>query len=597
MTEQNNPAGLVAYRKVAKIERLVLEQTIKRESPAKQRRILDDYDRLIAESIEIIKQDNLFDYWETYCFHSTPAELLEEISTEKSKSFSDIILNEKVSKEAINFFTGGLKTQAIYLNSVEDYLDKVIAASSEGNFPALQAGLQKAKADIQTISTELEQFQQKASGGKGFLSKLTTMPQRFLSRLGAGSTQQYQLEGMYIQLVADAIANRRGLIGEAMDIMGDEKSFNIISESIGKEKTKLLMEVGNVASNLGSNPQGLWNAIVAYSDKIGNGQTVPMNIIHDLAKRFGTSDSVVGAGFRSYGPGIGSRLSNMKASAWWDAFRHPPAGATQPIVGATPMDPSTGTIQSITSGGHPIDPSAITGGSHPISAATGGGHPIDPSAVAGGSHPSIAGGAHHPGILDAGRNLVHQGGSWLANKWAALKGLGAKGLAALKGVGIKGLVGKGLGALGAAASSPAAIGGAALAGAGIAGKSLYSLMSRRGKLEKIFDFVKSLKNISNAVVKKPLATETVNRLISESEMFTEFFGFGKKEPEESAEPVAASPKGTKDLYQKVKIYAATLKKYVNVDALARELNTPEGALLLQKIKSIPTPKVPTERYA
>ena len=187
------------------------------------------------------------------------------------------------------------------------------------------------------------------------------------------------------------------------------------------------------------------------------------------------------------------------------------------------------------------------------------------------------------GGVAAAKGLLGKAGSWLGSKWAALKGgLAAKGgIAGLAGKGLAGLK-AGMAGLGAAAMSPAAAGLAAVGGAAVAGKSLYSLMARRKKLENVFDFVNSLKNIANASLK-----ESIN-LISESEIFSELF---------EADETTGTEKPAKDVSQMVKLYTATMKKYVDMDQLAAELDTEEGHNLLRKIKSIPSPKVPTERYA
>jgi hypothetical protein len=572
---QLNSAGKDVYRKLAKKQRSVLAESIKRESVSKQRRILEDYDRLIANNISVLTKENLFENWEAYCFHSTSAEFIAEMSDDNKSS--DVILNEKVSPEAVNFFTGGLKTQAQYLNNVEDYLDKVMAVASQGNFPVLQAGLEKAKAEVEGVSQELEGFHAKASGGKGFLGKLTTMPQRFLSRLGAGSTKDYQLEEAFIDgLVGKSLLEQKGSLGLLMSMLDESliaESKTLLTEVVDpvsmatgmSSMGQLVGEIGKISAQHGGNllTRVDIGALVRAHPDIQ--RSTLENIVHLMGKNAqnvaGDPSQITPDLFQSVGRAMGWLPNNAAATS-------------APPIPGVPTSPDGG--GSFLAWLHKlwIKAMAYAKGVYAKMYAY-----LAPKllAIKAWLLSTFKGG------VAAAKGLLGKAGSWLGSKWAALKGgLAAKGgIAGLAGKGLAGLK-AGMAGLGAAAMSPAAAGLAAVGGAAVAGKSLYSLMARRKKLENVFDFVNSLKNIANASLK-----ESIN-LISESEIFSELF--------EADEPTGTE-KPAKDVSQMVKLYTATMKKYVDMDQLAAELDTEEGHNLLRKIKSIPSPKVPTERYA
>ena len=581
MSIQETIGGPEAYRKIAKIQRTVLAEAVKRESVTKQRRILADYDKLISNNIKALSQEKMFENWEAYCFYSNPQDLLAE----EIEETSDVILSERVSQKAVDFFTGGLKSQAIYLNTVEDYLDKVIQAvqPQEENFPTLKAGLQKAKGEVETISTELEEFSEKSSGRKGFLRKLTTMPQRFLSRLGAGSTKDNQL---FESLVNQSLIHRKGYIGLVMSML--DESF--INEALS-DSSVLLTEVadpvtiaggmssmGQIVAEIGKLSASHGGRLLTNAD-IGSlvrahpdiQRSTLENIVHLMGKNAqnvaGDPSAITPDLFQSVGRAMGW-LPNNAAGI--------PA---PPVPGVTPVPGVPDGGGSFLTWLHKLWVEAMTSarGVYAKMYAY-----LAPKLLA--LKAWLA--ATFKGGVAAAKGLLGKAGSWLGSKMAALKGgLAAKGgMAGLAGKGLAGLK-AGLTGLGAAAASPGAAGLAALGGAAVAGKSLYSLMSRRKNLENVFDFVKSLKNISSGSLKESI--------VSESTIFSELF-----EADETNEKVAtSSSSGNEDMKQKVKLYAATLKKYVDVNTLADELSTPEGLSLLQIIKAIPTPKVPTERYS
>lgn len=579
MSTQETIGGPEAYRKIAKIQRTVLAEAVKRESVTKQRRILADYDKLISNNIKVLSQEKMFENWEAYCFYSNPQDLLSE-ETEES---SDVILNERVSQQAVDFFTGGLKSQAIYLNTVEDYLDKVIDAvgPQAESFPTLQSGLQKAKGEVEKVSTELEEFFQKSSGGKGFLRKLTTMPQRFLSRLGAGSTKDNQL---FESLVSKSLVNRTGYIGLVMSML--DESF--ISEALSDSNVLLteaadpvsiatgMSSMGQIVGEIGKLSARHGGRLLTNVDISSLVRAHPdiqrstlENIVHLMGKNAqnvaGNPSAITPDLFQSVGRAMGWLPNNAAGM---------PA---PPVPGVTPVPGVPDGGGSFLTWLHNLWIKAMTfaKGVYAKMYAY-----LAPKLLALKAWLATT----FKGGVAAAKGLLGKAGSWLSSKMAAVKGgLAAKGgLAGLAGKGLAGLK-AGVAGLGAAAASPGAAGLAALGGAAVAGKSLYSLMSRRKNLENVFDFVKSLKNISGGSLKESL--------VSESTILSELF------EADEAKVAALSSSGNEDMKQKVKLYAATLKKYVDVNQLANELSTPEGLKLLQRIKAIPTPKVPTERYS
>jgi hypothetical protein len=595
------------YRRIAKKQRMVVSEAIKHESVAKQRRILEDYDRVIASNIKLLVKDGLLENWEAYCFYASPAELVSELRNDKS---SDIILNEKVSNEAVNFFTGGLKSQAVFLNNVENYLDQVMELASEGEFPILQAGLEKAKNEVQAVSNEMEDFFKKSSGEKGVMGKLSTLPQRFLSKIGAGSTKDYQLEyAFFDKLVAQSLVERKGYLGYLMSQLDE----NLIQDTLLESKFILNEQADpvSITRNLSSMGQ-LVGEIIKMAAKNGGRELTRVDIAslansHPDIQR-STLENIIHLTARNT-QGLSGDPSQLNADTFYSVGRamFPDSPFFSPTVRNLPAP----TVPGVPDGGgsfltwlHNLWVKAMTFAKGVYAKLYAYLAPKILAIKAWLASVFKGGIAAAKGGIAAAKGLLGKAGSWLGGKLAAFKagggvvGAAGKGLAALKAgaTGLAGLAGKGLAGLGAAALSPAAAGLAAVGGAAAAGKSLYSLMSRRGKLQNVYDFVNSLKNVANASIKEGLTK--LSNLISESQMFAELF---EAEGEaEAAPPVPETPKPeesakAKEVSKMVKLYAATMKKYVDVDSLAAELDTEEGHELLNKIKAVKRPEVPVER--
>ena len=592
------------YRRIAKKQRMVVYEAIKHESVAKQRRILEDYDRVIASNIKLLAKDGLLENWEAYCFYASPAELISELRKNNS---SDIILNEKVSNEAVNFFTGGLKSQAVFLNNVENYLDQVMALASEGEFPVLQAGLEKAKNEVQAVSNEMEEFFKKSSGEKGVMGKLSTLPQRFLSKIGAGSTKDYQLEyAFFDKLVTESLVERKGYLGYVMSQLDED----LIQDTLLESKIMLneqvepvsiargMSSMGQIVTEIGKLAARQGGRLLTSSDISSLAQAHPdistktfENIVHLMGRNAqgvaGDPSLITPDLFQSVGRAMGW-LPNNAASL--------PAPPPMPGV------PDGGT--SFLTWLHNLWVKAMTFAKGVYAKLYAYLAPKILAIKAWLAGVLKSGIAAAKGGIAAAKGLLGKAGSWLGGKLAAFKagggvvGAAGKGLAALKAgaTGLAGLAGKGLAGLGAAALSPAAAGLAAVGGAAAAGKSLYSLMSRRGKLQNVYDFVNSLKNVANASIKESLTK--LSKLISESQMFAELFeaeGEAEAPPPAPETPAPEKSAKAKEVSKMVKLYAATMKKYVDVDSLAAELDTEAGHELLNKIKAVKRPEVPVER--
>jgi hypothetical protein len=195
------------------------------------------------------------------------------------------------------------------------------------------------------------------------------------------------------------------------------------------------------------------------------------------------------------------------------------------------------------------------------------------------------------GAIAAGKGLAAKASGWLGSKFAAAKAaLAAKGgMLGLAGKGIAGLK-AGMAGLGAAALSPAAAGAAAIGGAAVAGKSLYSLMSRRKKLENVLDFTTALQNVA--------LTEAVKGFVltADSKMVSELFGISEDvATDAAADDSAQEPKVDPAISDKVKMFANKMKKYVDSTKLEQELSSSDGATFLNAIKSIKAPRLASAR--
>jgi len=197
------------------------------------------------------------------------------------------------------------------------------------------------------------------------------------------------------------------------------------------------------------------------------------------------------------------------------------------------------------------------------------------------------------GAIAAGKGLAAKASGWLGSKFAAAKAaLAAKGgMLGLAGKGIAGLK-AGLSGLGAVALSPAAAGAAAIGGAAVAGKSLYSLMSRRKKLENVLDFTTALQNVA--------LTEAVKGFVltADSKMVSELFGISEDTnvaTDAAADDSAQEPKVDPAISDKVKMFANKMKKYVDSTELEQELSSPDGAIFLNAIKIIKAPRLASAR--
>lgn len=615
----SNQAGPESYRRIAKLQRLVLEKAIKRETVAKQRRVLADYDRTIANNMNLLGQENLYENWEAYCYHANPVDLISEA---REGFESNSFISERVSPAAVDFLTGGLKTQAQYLNMVEDYLDKVKAAADAGNLPSLQAGLDKAKAEIDAVSAELEEFHQKASGGKGFFSKLSTMPQRFLSRLGAGSTKDYQLETqLYENLVGASIVGRKGTLGLVMSIIDEDLTKQVISESWTgylnevvadpvsaiaggmSSMTSLVGEITKLSASAGGrllNQGGIANLAAAHPD-------IPRvtleNIVHLMGRNArgvaGDPSQITPQLFQKVGESMGWLPQNAAA------IPAPPGIPGLPGIPGAPGAP--GIPGGPDGGGSFVNwlyklwlklVNAIKGvwASAKVSAKA-----IYAKAYAFFSAKLIAikawlvkaWAAGFKGAIAAGKGLAAKASGWLGSKFAAAKAaLAAKGgMLGLAGKGIAGLK-AGMTGLAGAALSPAAAGAAAIGGAAVAGKSLYSLMSRRKKLENVLDFTTALQNVALTEAVKSFA------LTTQSKMVSELFGISEESDATTDAPADGNAQEAKvdpALADKVKMFANKMKKYVDSTELEQELSSADGAAFLNAIKSIQAPRLASTR--
>ena len=596
--------SIKTYKILAKQERLVLSEAIKNENVSKQRRILEDYDILISKNIKTILEEDLHDNWELFCHHTNLKEFAQDVSNKLNDS--DIFLNEKVGEEAMNFLTGGLKTQAEYLNSVEDYLTQAINAvdSSGGEFPILRSGLEKAKTELQASEAELEQLFQKGSGKQGFFGKLSTIPQRFLSRLGAGSTKQYQVVE---SLVADSVIQRKGCIGLAMSLLPEtaikqtltENKILLESKNLLVEGTdpvsiasgmssmgQLVGEIGKLAADSGGRllTRADINSLASAHPDIS--RTTLENIVHIMGKNAqnvaGDPSQITPDLFQAVGRAMGW-LPNNAASI--PAPSIPGVGPSIPGIGPSipsvspPSIPGVG--PSIPGGGPP----SIPGGDTVVTGGGDGGSFLDWLYKLWIKAMKFAKGVYakmyaylapkliaikawlistFKGGVAAAKGLMAKAGSWLASK-GGISGLAGKAFAGLK----SGLLG-----LKAAATSPAAAGLAAVGGAAAAGKGLYSLMSRRKNLGKIASFVGALQNIGNMKI-------IPESYLKDTEMLYELFGFGKDKK---------SDKPDSKLMNAIRMFSRDLKPFISdIVGLEEELGTEQGRELLSKLAKLTPP--------